>query len=139
MAALVTSTATLAFAADKSADGNPPPAAATAPAGAARAYPIRGTVGTADPATRTVSRAGKKSTRVLQVDANTQLSRDGKSIAVADVQAGDYLKGLVFKNEGHETLVKASLGEKPEAPIRRSPRAPRPSTKTALNETSPSN
>lgn len=135
MAALITSTATFALSADKSASGAASSdAASTAPAAVARAYPFRGTVGTADAAAKTVSLAGKKSTRILQVDASSKLTRDGKDVAIADLQAGDYLKGLVIKNGSQETLVKASVGEKPE-PQPRAPRAPKRSPKTALLET----
>ena len=134
MAALITSTATFALGAEPPAGRSPAAASATAPAAPARAYPFRGTVGTADPAAQTVSLAGRKTTRILQVDANTKLSRDGKDIAVADLQTGDYLKGLVIKNGGQETLVKASVGEKP-VPQPRATRAPRRSAKTAVIET----
>lgn len=142
MAVLITGTATLSLAADPSAGASPraatPPAAspAASPAssgGVVRAYPIRGTVGTADPSARTVALAGRKSVRVVRVDDNTQLTRDGNAITLAELQTGDYVKGLAFKNGGEETLVKASVGEKPPAPPRRSQPAPRAPVKPALD------
>lgn len=130
MAALITGTATFALGAEKPGSGIPGEAGAAIPPAVVRAYPFRGTVGTADPAARTVLLAGKKNSRLLHVDAGTRLSRDGKDITVADLQTGDYLKGLVTKLGDQETLVKASVGEKPE-PQPRVVRPPRPSTKTA--------
>lgn len=126
VAALITGTATFAFAAETavgSATTTVPTAAS--PAENARSYPFRGTVGTTDPAARTVSLAGKNASRLVHLDASSKLSRDGKDIALADIHTGDYLKGLVLKSEGQETVIKASVGEKPEAKPRgsKSPRA----------------
>jgi len=131
MAALITGTATFSLGAEQPGSGIPGEAGAALPPTVVRTYPFRGTVGTADPAAKTVLLAGKKNSRLLHVDAGTRLSRDGKDIAVADLQTGDYLKGLVTKLGEQEILVKASVGEKPE-PQPRVVRPPRSSTKTAL-------
>lgn len=112
LAALITGTATLALGADSATGVGTSP---SAPAAAStRTYPFRGTVGTADPAAMTVSLAGRNSVRVLHLSPDSKLTRDGKEIAIADLQTGDYLKGLVQKSSGQETLVKASAGPKPE-------------------------
>lgn len=139
LAALITGTAALARGAEKGDAGSPNTPAATAPAGNARSYPLRGTVGTTDPAAQTVLLAGKKSSRLVHVDASTQLSRDGKPIAVGDLQTGDYLKGLVMKNEGRETLLKATVGEQPESSKHRASRPARKSAKMASADSSAHN
>ena len=113
IAAFITGTATLALGAEIAggANGTGTPAAANA---TVRAYPFRGTVGTADPAAKTVSLAGRTSTRIVHLDQSSKLLRDGKEIALSEVQTGDYLRGTLQKSDGHETLVKASIGERPE-------------------------
>ena len=81
-------------------------------------------MGTTDPAARTVSLVGRNSSRLVHLDGSSKLSRDGKDIALADVHTGDYLKGLVLKSDGQETVIKASVGDKPE-PKPRGSRTPR--------------
>jgi len=133
-AALFTSTATFAAAADKAASESNPGVTSVAPtASSPRAYPFRGTVGTADATAKTVGLAGRKSTRLLHVDASTKLSRDGKDITVAELQSGDYVKGLLLKTDGRETLVKATVGEpsEPKTRARRSSNGKRRTTPTA--------
>lgn len=128
VAALITGTATFAVDTGKT-SGSPTVPTATTSASAtaenARSYPFRGTVGTTDPAARTVSLAGKNASRLVHLGGSSKLSRDGKDIALADVHTGDYLKGLILKSEGQETVIKASVGDKPEAKPRGSkvPRA----------------
>ena len=136
VAALITGTATFAVGTEATPGSPTTPTATTsksvaATAENARSYPFRGTVGTTDPAARTVSLAGKNASRLVHLDGSSKLSRDGKDIALADVHTGDYLKGLILKSEGQETVIKASVGEKPEAKPRGS-KAPRAkSTRTS--------
>lgn len=136
LAALVTSTATLALGAD-SATGTG--TSTTGPTAATtRTYPFRGTVGTTDPAAMTVSLAGRNSVRVLHLSPDSKLTRDGKDVAIADLQTGDYLKGLAQKSNGQETLVKASAGPKPEPKPRASrtkanPRTPKAEADESAN------
>ena len=109
--ALFTSTATIAMPATPPENGKS--AVATTPTAIARTYPFRGTVGTADPSGKTVSLAGRKTTRILHVDPASKLDRSGHDITLPELQTGDYLKGLLTKDaSGREILVKATAGEK---------------------------
>lgn len=126
MVALFTSTATITLGANPAENGKQVPAAVSATI--AKTYPFRGTVSTADPAAKTVSFAGRNSTRTVHVAAFSQINKDGHDITLAELQTGDYLKGLITKDAtGRETVVKASAGEKPEpkARVARSTKTPK--------------
>jgi hypothetical protein len=76
-------------------------------------YPFRGEVESADASS--IVLAKKDGTRKVEVSSDSLIERDGKPIAATEVKPGDYVRGLVRKNDaGSEVLVKASAGAKPE-------------------------
>jgi hypothetical protein len=96
------------------ADPSPPPSQ-VAPKSSTKAYPFRGTVDSIDSSAQTITLEGKKKGRILHINSETVLEKDGKPARFDEVSAGDYARGLVSKVDGtREVLVKASFGPKPE-------------------------
>lgn len=87
--------------------------------------PFRGLVGSVDSSAQTVTLSGKKKERVLHVNEQTRLERDGKVVALGDIKPGDYARGSVSKDaEGREVLLKAAFGEPPADTSRTGASAP---------------
>jgi hypothetical protein len=113
-------TATSAFllaapmiAAEKAVSGSSPIPAQESRVAHRSTYPFRGEVESVDGSQ--VLLAKKDGTRKVEIGSETLLERDGKAISSSEVKPGDYLRGLVRKNEGGtEVVVKASAGAKPE-------------------------
>jgi hypothetical protein len=118
--ARILATATSAFllvapmnAAEKAVTGSSPAPAQESRSTQRSTYPFRGEVESVDGSQVLLSK--KDGTRKVEIGSETLLERDGKAISSTEVKPGDYLRGLVRKNEGGaEVVVKASAGTKPE-------------------------
>jgi hypothetical protein len=96
--------------------GSPPASTQRSTKASARPYPFRGVVDSIDAQAGTLSLDGKKSNRVLEVNSETVLEKDGKPARLDEVQPGDYARGLVSRMEGgREVMVKATFGPKPDS------------------------
>lgn len=77
-------------------------------------YPFRGTVESIDINAKSIHLDGKKAERVLHINDQTTLEKDGKPAKLEEIAVGDYAKGLVSKPDGsREILVKGTFGPKP--------------------------
>lgn len=77
-------------------------------------YPFHGTVASVDKKAMSISLEGKEHQRILTINADSHLDKGGKPATLTDIVAGDYLHGRVEKKNGHEVVVKATAGPKPE-------------------------
>lgn len=76
--------------------------------------PFRGHVGSVDASAGTVTLSGKKKDRVLHVNDQSLLERDGKPAAIGDIRPGDSARGLISREtDGKEVLLKATFGDAP--------------------------
>ncbi len=90
--------------------------AETKPAKPAHArYPFHGTVKSVDTKAMTVTLEGKEKDRLLRLNGESRLARDGKDITLSGISAGDYLHGTAVKNDrAEEVIVSAQSGPKPQ-------------------------
>jgi hypothetical protein len=120
--------ATLLAAAVTSAVAQTPPAKPAPPAPAAEKaekgekakkparnrYPFHGTIKSCDAKAMTITLEGKEHERVLHLNGDSRLSKDGKDTTLSGLAAGDYFHGSVTKNErGDEVVLRAQAGPKP--------------------------
>jgi hypothetical protein len=73
-------------------------------------YPFYGTVASVDQQGNSVSLKKKAGTRVIRLDAKSQLEISGKAAALGSVQAGAYAHGKLRKDDaGNEVIVSAKF------------------------------
>ncbi len=92
-----------------------PPSDTAKPAKPAHArHPFHGTVKSCDAKAMTVTLEGKEHDRVLHLNGDSRLSKEGKDTTLTGIAAGDYLHGTATKNSREEeVIVRAQAGPKP--------------------------
>lgn len=78
-------------------------------------YPFFGMVASVDKQANTVTLKKKDGTRVLKVDAKSEIEVGGKPANLAAVKAGDYAHGKLHKNAGGDEVITSAKFDK-EAP-----------------------
>lgn len=78
-------------------------------------YPFFGTVASVDKQANTITLKKKDGTRVLKVDAKSEIEVNGKPSTLAGVKAGDYAHGKLHKNAGGDEVITSAKFDK-EAP-----------------------
>lgn len=87
--------------------------------GKRQTYPFRGKVASIDATARTVTLEGRTSRRVISVNDDTRLTRDGATARLEEIKPGEAVGGTLRKSaEGREiaTLIRVGLKPKDKAP-----------------------